>query len=165
MPLALVLAYAAVLLLVLVALLWSRWPRWLKTVLVVGVSVLYFWGYEVVGALLGLPNPGVLPERFVMVGSLVQEPTQSTPGAIFLWVRPLEEGKAAGEPRAYRVAYQRALHEQINDGVKKGREGIAQMGTAQAREGHGRGGGWLKPGHDEQEVKIRDLPQPQLPEK
>ena len=130
MPLALVLAYAAVLLLLLVALLWSRWPRWLKTVLVVGVSVLYFWGYEVVGALLGLPDPGALPERFVMVGSLVQEPTQATPGAIFLWVRPLVEGRPAGEPRAYRVAYQRALHEQINDGVKKGREGIAQMGTA-----------------------------------
>jgi hypothetical protein len=164
-PLALVLAYAALLLLVLLALLWSRWPRWLKTGLVLAVSALYFFGYEVVGAVLGLPNPGPLPERFVMVSSLVQEPTQSTPGTIFLWVRPMEEGKAAGEPRAYRVPYQRPLHEQINEGVKKGREGIAQMGTAQAKEGRGRGGGWLKPGQDEQEVKIRDLPQPQLPEK
>lgn len=165
MPLALVLAYAAVLLLVLLALLWSRWPRWLKTVLVVAVSALYFWGHDTVAAVLGLPSTGPLPARFVMVSAMVQEPTQNTPGAIFLWVRPLEEGKAAGEPRAYRVAYQRPLHEPINDGVKKGREGVAQMGTSQARDGHGRGGGWLKPGQDEQEVRIRDLPQPQLPEK
>jgi hypothetical protein len=28
-----------------------------------------------------------------------------------------------------------------------------------------KGIGWLRPGADEQEVKIRDLPAPQLPEK
>jgi hypothetical protein len=28
-----------------------------------------------------------------------------------------------------------------------------------------KGLGWLRPGSDEQEVKIRDLPAPQLPEK
>jgi hypothetical protein len=165
MPLALVLAFAVLLLLVLLALLWSHWPRWLKAMLVTGVTVLYFWGFQVVGALLGLPSPGPLPERFVMVSALVQEPAGNTQGAIFLWVRPLAGGVAAPEPRAFRTAYSRPLHEQINEGVRKGREGVAQMGTAQAKDGRGRGGGWLQPGQDEQEVRIRDLPQPQLPEK
>jgi hypothetical protein len=39
------------------------------------------------------------------------------------------------------------------------------MGTAEAKPGDGKGSGWLKPGNDEQEVKIMDLPTPQVPEK
>lgn len=165
MPLALVLAFTVVVLLTALALVWSRWPGWLKGLLVVGVTCLYFWGHQVVSAVLGLPSPGPLPERFIMVGAMVQEPLRDAPGAIFLWVRPIVGGQTAGEPRAFRVAYSRSLHEQIDLGVKKGREGVAQMGTAQAKDGRGRGGGWLKPGDDEQEVHLRDVPQPQLPEK
>jgi hypothetical protein len=38
------------------------------------------------------------------------------------------------------------------------------MGTAEPRRG-AKGSSWLRPGADEQEIKIRDLPAPQLPEK
>ncbi|MBE7941407.1 MULTISPECIES: hypothetical protein [Ramlibacter] len=165
MPLAIVIAYAALLLLLLLALLWSGWPRWLKTLLLVGVTLLYFWGHEVVETILGTPSPGPLPERFVVVSALVDEPASNNPGSIYLWVRPMADGKATGAPRAFHVPYQRALHEQVNDGVRKGRDGIQQMGTAKHREGTGTLLSWLKPGKDEQEIKLRDLPPTQLPEK
>ena len=40
MSMALILAFAALLLLTLLALLWSRWPGWLKGVLVVAVTII-----------------------------------------------------------------------------------------------------------------------------
>jgi len=63
------------------------------------------------------------------------------------------------------LPYTRTLHEQISDGMRKGREGVPQMGTAEVKPGNGKGAGWLNPGSDEQEVKIMDLPTPQVPEK
>jgi hypothetical protein len=68
-------------------------------------------------------------------------------------------------PRAYQLPYTRKLHMQVEEGIKKGRDGISQLGTAEAKAGNGRGLGWLRPGNDEQEIKISDLPSPQLPEK
>ena len=164
MTLSLILAYAVLLLLVALALLWSHWPHWLKGLLVVAVTVLYFFGHDVAHSLAGTPSTDALPERFVMLGAVVDEPTRKSSGALYLWVSPLEEG-ATMQPRAYKVAYSRRLHEYINDGIKKGRDGVSQMGTAEAKAGAGRGLGWLRPGNDEQEIKIRDLPVPQLPEK
>ncbi len=165
MGLALVLAFAALLLLILLALLWSRWPAWLKGVLVFGVTGLYFFGNDAVHQIWGVPSLDALPQRFVMLAAAVDEPSGKTPGSIFMWVSEPREGVKKLEPRAYRVPYTKELHAQIDAGVRKGRDGISQMGTAEARAGNARGIGWLKPGNDEQEIKIRDLPSPQLPEK
>ena len=52
----------------------------------------------------------------------------------------------------------------LGEGMKKVRQGVSQMGTAEPKFGS-RGLAWLRPGSDEQVVKIRDLPVPQLPEK
>jgi hypothetical protein len=48
--------------------------------------------------------------------------------------------------------------------MKKVRQGISQMGSTEPKTGP-KGFSWLRPGSDEQNVKIRDLPVPQLPEK
>jgi hypothetical protein len=48
--------------------------------------------------------------------------------------------------------------------MKKVRQGVSQMGSAEPKSGP-RGFSWLRPGNEEQAVKIRDLPVPQLPEK
>lgn len=165
MSLALVLAFAALLLLTLLALLWSRWPAWLKGALVVAVTALYWVGHGALHALLGLPTTDPLPPRFVMLAAVVEEPTARAAGAIYLWVSEPQESGPLLAPRAYRVPYSKPLHEQVEEGLRKGKDGIAQMGTADARPGSGRGLGWLKPGSDEQEIRIRDLPAPQLPEK
>jgi hypothetical protein len=165
MGLALVLSFAALLLLILLALLWSRWPAWLKVVLVLGVTALYFFGNDAVHQIWGVPSTDALPERFVMLAAAVDEPVGKNQGSIFLWVSVPREGLNKLEPRAYRVPYTKELHAQIDTGLRKGRDGISQMGTAEAKAGNARGAGWLRPGNDEQEIKIRDLPSPQLPEK
>ena len=166
MGLALVLSFACLLLLTLFALLWSRWPAWLKGVLVLGVSALYFIGNDAVHQIWGVPSTDALPERFVMLAAAVDEPNGKSPGSIFMWLSVPREGQNNRlEPRAYRVPYSKELHTQIDLGVRKGRDGISQMGTADVKAGNARGLGWLKPGNDEQEIKISDLPSPQLPEK
>jgi len=165
MGLAIVLAFSALLLLLLLALVWSHWPGWMKGVLVLAVTALYFYGNDAVHQIWGVPSADALPEHFVMLGAAVDEPTGKTPGSIFLWVSAPREGLKKLEPRAYRVPYTKQLHAQIEEGVRKGKDGISQMGTAEIKPGNARGVGWLKPGNDEQEIKIRDLPSPQLPEK
>ncbi len=165
MGIALVISFAAVLLLILLALLWSHWPAWMKGMLVLGVTGLYFFGNDAVHQIWGVPSIDALPARFVMLAAAVDEPSGKTPGSIFMWVSEPREGVKKLEPRAYRVPYTKELHAQIDAGVRKGRDGISQMGTAEAKAGNARAAGWLKPGNDEQEIKIRDLPSPQLPEK
>lgn len=166
MTLAIVLAFAALLALLAFALLWSRWPAWLKAVLVASVTGLYFYGHSALHGIWGIPSTDALPERFLMLAAAVEEPNQRGPGALYLWVSELREGQATLDPRSFRLPYSKEMHAQINEGLKRGRDGVSQMGTAEPRDGK-LAASWfgLKPGNDEQEVKIRDLPAPQLPEK
>ncbi len=164
MSLALVLSFAGLLLLCLLALLWSRWPAWLKAMLVVGVSVFYFYGESLVHQMWGWPSSDALPERFVLLAAVIEEPNAKTAGALYVWVNAIEGGKPVAQPRAYRLAYAKDLHAMLNEGMKKIRQGVSQVGTSEPRPGKG-GLSWLRPGNDEQQVKIRDLPTPQLPEK
>ena len=160
----LLLAYCAILALLVLALLWSRWPAWMKALLVVGVTVLYFWGDDVVHNLSGWPTPDALPERFALLAVVIEEPSAKTAGALYLWVNAIDKGKPVPQPRAYKLAYTKDLHALLNESMKKARQGISQMGTTEPKAGK-RGIGWLRPGADEQAVKIRDMPAPQLPEK
>ena len=71
MTLALILSFAALALLCALALLWSRWPVWLKGLLVVGVTVFYFYADNLVHQLSGWPSPDALPERFVLLAAVI----------------------------------------------------------------------------------------------
>ena len=164
MSLALVLSFTVLLLLCVLALLWSRWPAWLKAMLVVGVSVFYFYGENLVHQMWGWPSSDAMPERFVLLAAVIEEPNAKTAGALYVWVNAIEGGKPVAQPRAYRLAYAKDLHAMLNEGMKKIRQGVSQVGTSEPRPGKG-GLSWLRPGNDEQQVKIRDLPTPQLPEK
>jgi hypothetical protein len=166
MSLALILCYALLLVLVACALLWSSWPKWMKTLLVLGVTAMYFVGSQAVGAIWGIPSTDPLPPKFLMLAAAIEEPGAKSKGALYLWVSKLQDGKPVIEPRAYRLPYTKLLHNQVNEGLRRGRDGVAQMGTAEAKSGEGTGGFLgLKPGNDEQLINIRDLPSPQLPEK
>ncbi len=165
MTLTFIIVFVLVALLLALALVYSNWPRWLKGVLAFGITGFYFFGFSSVHSLLGIPSTDALPERFVMLAALVEEPTNKHPGALYMWVTPIEEGKGFLQPRAYKLPYTRMGHEQIASGMRKGREGTPQMGTAEIKPGNGKGSSWLNPGSDEQEVKIMDLPTPQVPEK
>lgn len=164
MTLSLVLSFAALAFLALLAVLWSRWPAWVKGLLVVGVSVFYFFADDVAHAMWGWPSADVLPERFVLLAAVIDEPNAKSTGALYVWVNAIENGSPAPRPRAFRLPYAKDVHALLNESMKKVREGVSQMGTAEPRPGK-RGLSWLRPGSDEQVVKIRDLPVPQLPEK
>lgn len=164
MTLALLLSFVALLLLLLMSLLWSRWPGWLKGLLVVAVSVFYFYAEDLSHRISGWPTPDALPERFVLLAAVIEEPGAKTDGALYIWVNALEGTKPVKQPRAYRLPYAKDLHALLDEGMKKNRQGVSQMGTAEPKAGRS-GLSWLRPGSDEQVVKIRDLPMPQLPEK
>ena len=164
MTLSVVLSFAALVLLCALALLWSRWPVWLKGVLVVGVTVFYFHATELVHNMWGWPNAEALPERFVLLAAVIDEPTPKSAGALYVWFNALQDGKPSPQPRAYRLPYAKDLHALLNEGMKKARQGVSQIGTSEPKVGK-RGLSWLRPGSDEQVVKIADMPMPQLPEK
>ena len=55
---------------------------------------------------------------------------------------------AAGlDARAYRLPYAKDLHAMLNEGMKKVRQGVSQMGTAEPKTGP-KGFAWLRPGKD-----------------
>ena len=156
--------YVALLFVTALALLFSRWGRVAKLALVLAVTGLYFVADRGLADVWGWPAREPLPERFVLLAVVVEEPTKTSDGALYLWVNGLDKGKPVREPRAYRLPYTKDLHALLNEGMKKARQGVTQMGTAEPKRGP-KGTSWLRPGSDEQEVKIRDLPAPQLPEK
>ena len=164
MTLAVVLSFVVLAALAVLALLWSRWPAWLRALLVVSVIGFYFWADEAVHGMWGWPSSDTLPERFVLLATVIEEPTNKSAGALFVWVQALDNGKPVRAPRAYQLPYAKDLHALLNEGIKKSRQGVSQLGTAEPKAGK-RGLNWLRPGSDEQVVKIRDLPVPQLPEK
>jgi len=164
MSLAVILSFVVLVLLCTLALVYSRWPTWLKGVLVLGVTVFYFYADDVVHQLSGWPSPDALPERWVLLAAVIDEPSAKSNGALYVWVNAIDNGKPAAQPRSYKLPYTKDLHALLNEGMKKARQGVTQMGTAEPRPGK-RGVSWLRPGNDEQDVKIRDLPSPQLPEK
>lgn len=157
-------SFVAVAFLLLLALVASSWHRAVKALLVVAVTALYFGTDRVLDDVWGWPSGGALPERFVLLAAVIEEPGKTRPGAVFVWVNALENGRPVAQPRSYRLPYSKDLHSLMNEGLKKVRQGISQMGTATPKAGP-RGFAWLRPGATEQEVKIRDLPLPQLPEK
>jgi hypothetical protein len=161
---ALLWGYVALMFIGALAMAFSRWPAWMKAALVVGVTALYFGAASVLDNVWGWPSRDSLPERFVLLAAVIEEPSKTSAGSLYVWVNAMEQGKPAREPRAYRLAYTKDLHALLNEGMKKARQGVSQMGTATPKNGP-RGLAWLRPGNDEQDVKIRDLPVPQLPEK
>lgn len=157
-------AYVALAALAALALLGTRWPAWAKGLLVAGVTGLYFLADAALDDSWGWPSQAGLPERFVLLAVVVDEPRGQQDGALYVWVNALEDGKPQRRPRAYQLPYSKDLHALLDEGMKKARQGVTQLGSAEPRRG-AQGSSWLRPGAEQQNLKIRDLPQPQLPEK
>lgn len=156
--------FVALLFLLGLALVASPWGRMRKLALVLAVTALYFHSDSVLQEVWGWPSRQALPERFVLLATVIEEPAKGREGALYVWVNAIEDGKPVAQPRAYRLPYSKDLHALLGEAMKKVRQGVSQMGSAVPRAGRS-GLNWLRPGADEQQVKIRDLPLPQLPEK
>lgn len=156
-------AYVLLVALTGLALVASGWPRWGKAALVAGVTALYFVADHLLLGVWGWPARSGMPERFVLLATVIEEPSKLSPGALYVWVNALEDGKPAPAPRAFVLPYSKALHSELNEAMKKVRQGVSQMGTTSTKAGTGVS--WLRPGGEVLDVKVRDLPVPQLPEK
>lgn len=156
-------AYVLLVALTGLALVASRWSRWAKGALVLAVTSLYFFADHVLLGVWGWPARSAMPERFVLLATVIEEPNKFSPGAVYVWVNALEQGKPAREPRAFVLPYSKQLHSDMSEAMKKVRQGVSQMGTTSSKTGAGVS--WLRPGGEVLDVKIRDMPVPQLPEK
>ena len=157
-------AFVAVLFVLGLALVASRWPVWAKGLLVTAVTALYFWSDAALEQVWGWPSRHALPERFVLLAAVFDEPAKGREGALHVWVNEIRDGKPLPQPRAYQLPYSKDLHALLGEAIKKTRQGVTQLGTSEPKRGP-KGLSWLRPGSDEQVVKIRDLPAPPLPEK
>ncbi|MBL0720346.1 hypothetical protein JI742_10655 [Piscinibacter sp. Jin2] len=156
-------AYVALAALAALALVASNWPKWGKALLVLGVTGLYFFAHQVLLDVWGWPSREAMPERFVLLATVIEEPSPKTAGALYVWVNALEDGKPVAEPRAFKLPYSKEMHSDLSEAMKKVRQGVSQMGTTSTKAGSGTS--WLRPGGEVLDVKIRDMPVPQLPEK
>lgn len=151
----------------LVLCLATRWPVWVKGLGVVAVSGFYLLAQHTFTGVSGWPSVDRLPPKFVFLSAVFDEPVPAKghDGAIFLWVHPVADGKLLDMPRAYRLAYQKDLRGILEDGLKKARDGNAQMGSATPKRGPA-GSSWLRPaGNEDLEIRLSDVPRAQLPEK
>ena len=161
----LLLGYAALLFVALLALLSSHWPAWLKGALVAGVTMLYFYANGVVHDVWGWPTADPLPARFVLRAVIIEQPTTKLAGGLYVWVSAIEDGKPSAQPRAYRLDYDKLEHVALEEATKKMHDGISQMGELEATEEDIGGLAWLHLRRSAQKFKLKDLVGPQLPEK
>lgn len=157
-------AYVGLVFLAALALMISSLPRWARLLLLVGATGLYFVADDTLAEVWGWPSRGALPARFVLLAAVIEEPSKGHEGALYVWVQPLKDGRPEAAPRAYQLPYAKDVHALLDDARRKLREGVSQLGTAEPKRGP-EGPSWLRPGADEQVLKIRDMPVPQLPEK
>lgn len=140
----------------------ARW-KWALVALATGA---YFAGYVGLRDSQGWATAEVLPAKFIFLAVVIEEPVKDkTKGEIFVWVQPLQDNRPSGEPRAHRLPYEKGLHSMLDEANKKTRRGNAQMGSTEPRQGM-RSMSWLRPsGNDTLQIRIRDMPANQLPEK
>jgi hypothetical protein len=95
----------------------------------------------------GWPTSKTPPEESVLVWGVIHEPGdlgKGDPGCIYVWLIPMDGSGAdepKGTPRAFRLPYSRGLHEAVQGGMeraKEGRPGVLKRGQ---RGGHGHGRG------------------------
>ena len=89
-------AFVAVLFVLGLALVASRWPVWAKAGLVALVTGLYFWSDTALEDVWGWPSRHALPEKFVLLAAVIEEPSKGKEGALYVWVNAIENGKPTG---------------------------------------------------------------------
>jgi hypothetical protein len=164
----LVLAYVFLLALLMLMLLYTRWPWLLKAVMVLLVCGFYLLSYKVWREAQGWPSTAALPERFLLHASVIEEPDQSkgSKGQIFVWASDLAGHRPAAQPRAYRLPYDKQVHSALEDAMQNMRNGIVQLGHArEMQEDPSQPRDLTRFGEHRRELEFTALPDPALPEK
>lgn len=165
----LVLAYVALTALLTTAVLATRLPLVVKTLMTVGVVGLYIATYQGWQSVQGWPAAvRLLPDRFLLHASVIQEPNKATgeEGIIYIWASDLVDGKPADVPRAYRVDYDKPLHTELVDAMRNMRDGKLQLGRMTSeRHRPDRPTDLTRLGERRVNIEFYELPDPALPEK
>ena len=147
--------------LLLVAWIWlsNRFQLRFRVLALLALPVLYGAQWLGVEALEGWPAKNPMPASFEILSADIREPDKlkDDPGGIFLWVRESDDVR----PRAYQLAYDRKLHEELHAARQRMKNGTRQMGSAQGRETAGNGPG----AGSGQVLQIEDAPPISLPPK
>jgi hypothetical protein len=132
MPLTiLALAYSLVAALVLNIWITSRWSVHFKVSLVALVAVLYVGTYFGIREIQGWPTTNPMPDSFELIWAKIDEPDKAlgTEGQIYLWVRKLDvANRVSGEPRAYKLAYELSLAEEVERAINQTEDGVLLNG-------------------------------------
>jgi hypothetical protein len=131
------------------------------------VSALYFVTWHSLQDLRGWPARMALPHHFLLNASSVLEPdeSQGAAGRIYLWITPIVNDEPSGIPRAFTLPYDRELHTRLERARDAMRNGQLQMGTADRSDGERVVSEDNTFAPDHQNIELRDLPEPMLPEK
>ena len=129
--LGLALAYVLLAGLLLLAVLRSDIRAASKLILVIACAGFYIWHFQSLQAWRGWPATDRLPAHFELIDSVTVEPDSGNgeSGAIYVWIRDLDADSPL--PRAYRFDYEKALHRQVDDSLRRQREGSYQIGSPQ----------------------------------
>lgn len=164
----LAIAYTFLAALLLLAIVYGKLPLWVRGPLVAVSVVFYYLSYQGWTEAQGWPSPTDFPKRFMLHSAVIEEPDKDLglEGRIFVWASDLSNNQPADTPRAYVLDYDQGLHQQIDQAMRKMRNGNLQIGEV--------GGDLFDPqqARDENrladkkiELEFTDLPDPQLPEK
>lgn len=160
--------YVSVAFMVVYLIVGSALPYLLRAGLVVLVSVSFFASWQLWRDVAGWPARAELPDRFLFHAATVIEPDpeKSEPGSIYVWVTELTDDGPVGMPRAYRVAYLKSMHSQLQEAEARMRNGVPQIGKRKrGTEGNISLNGVMKRTEDDQQFELGNLPAPALPEK
>ncbi|MCC2655187.1 MAG: hypothetical protein K0Q76_295 [Panacagrimonas sp.] len=160
--------YVSVAFMVVYLIVGSTLPYLLRAGLVVLVSVSFFASWHLWRDVAGWPARAKLPDQFLFHAATVIEPDpeKSQPGSIYVWVTEITDDGPAAMPRAYRVAYLKTTHSQLQEAESRMRNGLPQIGKRKrGPEGTFSLNGAMKRVEDEQQFELGNLPSPALPEK
>lgn len=165
----LVLAFVALTALLITALIATRLPLLIKAMLTLACVGLYATSYLGWQSVQGWPTPAKpLPERFLLHASVIDEPDPAagTAGVIYVWLSDLVDGQPAEQPRAYRLAYDKPLHAELEEALRNMRNGNVQLGrVTRISDMPDRPTDLRRLGQRRDKITFYDLPDPALPEK
>ena len=163
------LAYVTLAVLVVLLLVHTRWPPWIKTLVVLGVSVFYFVTYTSWERILGWPTAAAIPKEFVVLSGYVKEPDKNSgdDGKVYLWIAAydLENRAVLDTPRAHVLPYSPYLHEQVNSANKKLQRGTPQVGRVELVSGPRLKAPRTWVDERVERITLYDFPRQELPEK
>ncbi len=125
-------AYVAVAALLLNLNLASPYSRPIKALAIALVTALYIGTWHGLFGLLGWPTSSPLPENFRVLWIEVDEPEKggSDPGAIYLWVRSVDEqGRVVGRPRAYGLPWSKQVADSAQTALSELTNGVLLNGS------------------------------------